>query len=185
MAVTISVAQQKGGAGKTTIAAHLGMAWVGQGKRVAFVDIDPQGSLSAWAGMRDEGDRPVRATYHRFEGWKTSNEIAALRRDHDIIVIDSPPHMETAARLSVREADLVVIPVQPTPMDVWATAPTIEMAETEKVPYLMVFNRVPPRAKIADELIAQLKKEKRPLARAKLGNRTVGYDFLYLRDWGT
>jgi chromosome partitioning protein len=173
MALTISVAQQKGGAGKTTVAAHLGMAWVGQGKAVAFVDIDPQGSLSAWAAMRPEGTRPLGASFHQFEGWKTSSAISSLRRDNDIVLIDSPPHMETASRLSVREADLVIIPVQPTPMDVWATAPTIELAESEGVPYLMVFNRVPPRARIADELINRLKKERRPLAKARLGNRTA------------
>lgn len=168
----IAVAQQKGGAGKTTLAIHLGIAWAASGKSVAFFDVDPQKSLTAWYGLRSD-DLVLRGAiqFGSFEGWKASSEIAKAKRQCDIIVIDSPPHAETAARTAIREADLVVVPVQPSPMDVWATTTTMDMAAREKSGVLIVLNRVPPRSNVADDLIAQLKKDKLPLAKARLGNR--------------
>ena len=168
----IAVAQQKGGAGKTTLAIHLGIAWAASGKSVAFFDVDPQKSLTAWYGLRSgELILPGAIQFGSFEGWKAASEVAKAKRQCDIIVIDSPPHAETAARTAIREADLVVIPVQPSPMDIWATSTTMEMAAREKSGALIVLNRVPPRSNVADDLIAQLKKDKLPLAKARLGNR--------------
>jgi chromosome partitioning protein len=174
-AKVITVAQQKGGAGKTTIAAHLAIALTAAKKKVAVVDIDPQQSLTMWYRMREErfGDAGAGVLVNQVKGWRTKNEVEKLARDHDIVLIDSPPHMETEARVAVRAADLVVIPVQPSPMDVWATRPTIDMARTEKSPVLLVLNRVPPRAKLNEEMLAEVKKFGAKVARAKIGNRVV------------
>jgi chromosome partitioning protein len=171
----ITIAQQKGGAGKTTLAAHLAIAWAGQGHRVALVDIDPQGSLAAWHSLRAErlGEDRVGLDFAAITGWRTAAEVERRARDHDIIVIDSPPHAETEARLAIRAATLVVLPVQPSPMDVWATRPTLDLAAREKVTALLVLNRVPPRANLTDSMLAQLAELGAAVAAARIGNRVA------------
>lgn len=173
-----TVAQQKGGAGKTTLAAHLAIAWTQLGHKVATVDIDPQGSLTRWHAVRAEatGGQPG-FTHVQITGWRTQAEVEKLARAHDIVVIDSPPHAQTEARIAVRAATLVIAPVQPSPMDLWAVHPTIDLAAQEKRRLLLVLNRVPPRARIADELIAKVHDLVAPpaveLATAQVGNRTA------------
>jgi len=77
-------------------------------------------------------------------GWRTAAEVERRARDHDIVLIDSPPHAETEARLAVRAATLILVPVQPSPMDVWATRPTLDLAKPRRSG-LLILNRVPPR----------------------------------------
>lgn len=173
-----TVAQQKGGAGKTTLTAHLAIAWTQLGHRVATVDIDPQGSLSRWVEVRAaaRGGDPG-FTHARITGWRTQGEVEKLARTHDVVVIDSPPHAQTEARIAVRAAHLVIAPVQPSPMDLWATGPTLELAKQEKRPLVLVLNRVPPRARIADELVAAVQELANPpevaIALTQVGNRTA------------
>ena len=120
----IAAAQQKGGAGKTTLAAQLAVAWAAR-RRVALMDIDPQSSLTAWHGLRAESRKNL-AQIHLSDvsGWRVGTELDRLRNDFDVVLIDCPPHAETETKNAMRAADLVVIPVQPSPMDVWATTPT-------------------------------------------------------------
>lgn len=173
-----TVAQQKGGAGKTTLVAHLAIAWMQLGYKVATVDIDPQGSLTRWFEVRNDatGGAPG-FTHVQITGWRTQAEVEKLARDHDVVVIDSPPHAQTEARIAVRAASLVVAPVQPSPMDLWAVQPTIDLARQEKRRLFLVLNRVPPRARLADELIAKVRDLVNPpdveLAEAQIGNRTA------------
>ncbi|MCB9947924.1 MAG: ParA family protein [Rhodospirillaceae bacterium] len=171
----ITVAQQKGGAGKTTLVAHLAIAFRQGGKSVATVDIDPQASLTRWVearrAMRGDG---IDITHSQITGWRTASEVERLARSHDIVVIDSPPHAETEARLAVRAANLAIVPVQPSPMDFWATTPTLEMAKQERVPALIVLNRVPPRAKLAEAVIAKMAELGVEVAETHVGNR-VGF----------
>jgi chromosome partitioning protein len=173
--IVITIAQQKGGAGKTTLAAHLAVAWAGQGRRVALVDIDPQGSLAAWHAVRTErlGGGAAGPDFAAITGWRTAAEVEHRARDHDIVVIDSPPHAETEAKLAIRAASLVVLPVQPSPMDVWATRPTLDLAAQEKVPALLVLNRVPPRANLTETMLAKLAELGAAVAEARIGNRVA------------
>jgi chromosome partitioning protein len=173
--VVITVAQQKGGAGKTTLVAHLALAWAGQGRRVALVDIDPQASLSAWHALRKElnGSGKKGLDFAAITGWRTAAEVERRARDNDIVLIDSPPHAETEARLAVRAAKLVLVPVQPSPMDVWATRPTLDLAKQEKVPTLLVLNRVPTRANLTDAMLAKLSEFGAGVAQSRIGNRVA------------
>lgn len=174
-ATVITVAQQKGGAGKTTIVAHLAVALASSKRRVAVVDIDPQQSLTHWYRAREVrlGEAGAGLLVNQIKGWRLQREVERLKQDHDVVLIDSPPHAETEARIAVRAADLVLVPVQPSPMDVWATKPTLDLAAAEKRPVLLVLNRVPPRASLTAEMAAEVEALGGKVARARLGNRVV------------
>ena len=171
----ITIAQQKGGAGKTTLAAHLALAWMATGHSVAVVDIDPQASLSSWFRLRRE--RRPNATpdleVAAITGWRVAAEVERQARHHDVVLVDSPPHAATEARIAVRTASLVLVPVQPSPMDLWATRATLELARTERVPSLLVLNRVPPRANLTEAMMSEFAALGVPLARAQIGNRVA------------
>lgn len=172
--IVLTVAQQKGGAGKTTLVAHLAVAFQQLGRRVATIDIDPQASLSLWHEARAAAGAADGLTHSRIAGWRTAGEAERLARSHDVVLLDSPPHAETEARIAVRAARLVLVPVQPSPMDVWATQPTLKMAASEKVPVLLILNRVPPRSRMVEELVAEIAGLGVAVAACRLGNR-VGF----------
>lgn len=168
----LTIAQQKGGAGKTTLVAQLAVALGGQGHSVALVDIDPQGSLTRWFEARrakaDGGLELATVT-----GWRTQATVEKLARAADFVLIDSPPHAETEARIAVRAADLVLIPVQPSPIDLWATEPTLAMVAAEKRPALIVVNRIDPRVRLAAAVASRIEAFGVPVAETRIGNRTA------------
>jgi len=168
----ITVAQQKGGAGKTTLVIQLATAFMAAGKKVATIDIDPQASLTQWFAMRSSNLRNKNLLLHSpVTGWRMQNEVDRLARENDIVIIDSPPHTETDAKISIRAADLVLIPVQPSPVDIWATKPTLEIAAKENVPVKLVLNRVPKRSKLAKAMHDKLAEYGAEIAATQLGNR--------------
>lgn len=171
MAKVITVAQQKGGAGKTTMAAHIAVALSQKGNRVAVIDIDPQGSLSYWHKIREDkfGEGYTGLTFNALSGWRVGSEVARLKKSQDFIIIDSPPHTETEARTAIRAADLLVIPVQPSPTDLWATKATLELARAERVPVRVVLNRVAANSKLAGVIADELPE----LAETTIGNRVL------------
>jgi chromosome partitioning protein len=171
----ITIAQQKGGAGKTTLAAHLAVAWYRQGKRVALVDIDPQGSLTRWFQIRQAavGDAGPGLELASVAGWRGAAEIDRLKRDYDLVLVDSPPHAQTDTKIAIRAANLVVAPVQPSPLDLWATKPTIDLAVAEKRPILLVLNRVPSRGLLSDQMTAAAAELGADLATTRIGNRSA------------
>jgi len=170
----VTIAQQKGGAGKTTLAAHLVAAWA-QTLRVAVADIDPQASLSHWVELRRArlGADRIGFTHSQLQGWRLAVEAERLARDHDIVVIDSPPHLETEAKIAIRAAHLVVVPLQPSPIDVWATRPTLELARLERRPVLMVLNRLAARARLTSEMAQGAAGYGVAVAQTALGNRVA------------
>ncbi len=169
----VAVAQRKGGAGKTTLVAQLGVAWALQGRRVALLDVDPQGSLSAWGAIRAERGHASRPEIMAVQGWRLANEIGRLRPSHDLLIIDTPPHAETDARVAIRAADLIVIPLQPSPMDLWATGATLDLVRQERRRALLVLNRLPARSNMIAFSHEKIAREGLPLAAAALGNRTA------------
>ncbi len=143
MAVVITVAQQKGGAGKTTLAASLAAAYAGT-RKVAVLDIDPQGSLANWHRLRAaRTPAPAPIALSDISGWRLAAELDRLRRAFAVLIVDSPPSVETDARLAIRSADLVLVPMQPSPPDLWAADATLKLAAAEKRRVRVVLNRAP------------------------------------------
>jgi chromosome partitioning protein len=173
--LVITIAQRKGGAGKTTLAAQLAIAWARQGARVAVLDIDPQGSLAAWIDLRRArlGTEAIGFDFAALPGWRAAQWVEDRARETDLVLIDGPPHAETEARIAVRVAGLVLVPVQPSPLDLWATEATLKMARDERRRALIVLNRVPPRSSLTDEIAAALAGAGVPIAAARIGNRVA------------
>lgn len=172
--IIVAIAQQKGGAGKTTFTAHLAAAWARARHRVALVDADPQGSLTAWGALRAaQAGRWPAIPVESASGWRADSVAGRLAAAHDLVLIDTPPHGEIDTRSVVRAATLVVVPVQPTPLDVWATKPTLTLAAAEGRPALVVFNRVPPRATLNEAMREAIQSEGARLAAAGLGSRVA------------
>jgi chromosome partitioning protein len=171
----ITIAQQKGGAGKTTMAAQLAVVWAGQGRRLALLDIDPQASLAAWAGLRRArlGDAGLGFEFAALSGWRAAEWIERHAREADFVIVDSPPHAELEARIAVRAAGLVLVPLQPSPLDLWSTGKTLTLAREEVRPVLAVLNRVPARSSLTDAVAAELARDNVPLAAARLGSRVA------------
>ena len=173
--LVVTIAQRKGGAGKTTLAAQLAVVWARQGLRVALLDIDPQGSLAAWVDLRRVrlGTEAIGFVFAALPGWRAAQWIENRARSADLVVIDGPPHAETEAQIAVRAAGLVLIPVQPSPLDLWATAATLKMARDERRRSLVVLNRVPSRSGLTDRIAADLAESGAPIASTRIGNRVA------------
>jgi chromosome partitioning protein len=171
----VVVAQQKGGAGKTTLAAHLAAHWAGRGLRTAAVDIDPQGSFALWTELRQaaRGYDGLGFAFAKLSGWRLPGELDRLACEHDVVVVDSAPHALTDSRTAIRQANLVLVPVQPSPMDLWATTPTLALAREERRPAMLVINRMPPRSTLAADMVEKLNALDAGVCRVALGNRTA------------
>ncbi len=170
----ITVAQHKGGAGKTTFTAQLAVALDQTGAKVITLDVDPQGSLTQWQELRAEKlGRKNKIAHLQLQGWKVMRELNRLAQEFDYVLIDTPPHAESETSIAIRQADLVLIPIQPSPLDIWASGPTLKLVMQEKRPLLIVLNRVPARANLNTVIIDRLEKMNVPVSRQTIGNRVA------------
>ncbi len=122
MTQTISILNQKGGVGKTTITSNLGEAFKRSGVSILLVDSDPQGSLRDWNEASEGEILPVvgldRATL--------AKDIQSIKDQYDLVLIDGAPQSGKLAAAAIKAADLVLIPVTPSPYDVWACSDLVE-----------------------------------------------------------
>jgi len=121
----IAVLNQKGGSGKTTIATHLARALQLDGSDVLLVDSDPQGSARDWAAVRE--DHPL--TVVGIDRPTIDRDVKNIARKVEFVVIDGAPQAADLAVSAIKAADLVLIPVQPSPYDIWATAELVDLVK--------------------------------------------------------
>lgn len=172
----VALLNQKGGTGKTTLALHLAGEWVRRGHRVTLIDADPQGSALDWSEQRAREHLPrrfgvvglARDTLHR--------EAPELARDADHVVIDGPPRVAGLMRSALLAADLVLIPVQPSPLDGWASAEMLALVNEARIyrPELVarfVLNRCATRTVLARETAESLTDHDPPALSATVGQR--------------
>ena len=175
----ITIAQQKGGSGKTTLAANLAVSLARNGKRkIAVLDTDPQGSLGRWVMIREEklGDKGPVLSLKTASAWGARYEAQGLAKIFDFVIIDTPPKMDIDGRPSIEAADLVVVPVTPSEMDIWATMPTLELVQGDKKEHLIVLNRINPRTNLARRIRDEIKKSKFKLAKSEIRHRVAYAD---------
>jgi chromosome partitioning protein len=121
---------QKGGVGKTTLAVNLASCLARSGARVLLVDADPQGSALDWAAARQS--EPLFSVVG-FPRPSIHKEIGQIGQGYDHIVIDGPPRVTDLARSAIMASDLVVIPVQPSPYDIWAAEEVVKLIDEARV----------------------------------------------------
>ena len=169
----ITVAQQKGGSGKTTIAANLAVAYLRQGLSVALLDTDPQGSLGRWFMARRALGRADGLEFSTSSAWGVSYECEKLRKTADVVLIDTPPKVDADLRPALREADVVLVPVASSHVDLWATDGVLDLARREGRRAVIVMNRMRSGTRLSAEVAAAAGALSADLADATLGNRTV------------
>jgi chromosome partitioning protein len=150
----IVLASQKGGAGKTTLAAHLAVAVEAAGDGPAvLIDTDPQGSLSAWWNVR-EAKSPDLAPTTIAE--LPAKIVALAEAGYRVAVVDTPPAITDAIGAVVRSADLVLIPARPSPHDLRAVGSTVELAHEADKPFVFAVTQAKPNARLTVQAVAAL-----------------------------
>ncbi|MFN4129108.1 MAG: ParA family partition ATPase [Paracoccaceae bacterium] len=172
MGQVITVAQQKGGSGKTTLSVNLAVELSRRGVTVALLDTDPQGSLGRWFMARRErlGDPGMELS--TASAWGVGYECEKLRKTHDIVIIDTPPKIDADLRPALREASLVLIPVAASHVDLWATDGVLDLAARENRASLIVLNRCKAGTRLGEE-VANAAGNLADVAGARLGQRVA------------
>lgn len=169
----VTLAQQKGGSGKTTLALNLACTALADGLSVAVLDTDPQGSLGRWFMTRREQGDPGMA-FSTASAWGVSYECEKLADANDLVVVDTPPKIDADLRPALRASNLVIVPVATSHLDLWATESVLDLARREGRETLVVMNRVPPRARVRDDIALALDEIGAERSGAVIGNR-VGF----------
>ncbi|MBM9596374.1 ParA family partition ATPase [Roseitranquillus sediminis] len=172
MGQVISLAQQKGGSGKTTLALNIACAAIEDGMSVALLDTDPQGSLGQWFMRRRQAMDPG-MSFSTSSAWGVAYECDKLRGQSDIVIVDTPPKVDADLRPALRESSLILVPVASSHLDLWATESVLDLAAREKRRSAIVLNRSAPRARLMDEVVAALGDIEAPRLVTMLGNRVV------------
>ena len=171
----ITISQQKGGSGKTTLAVHLALAFIRyHNLKVAVIDTDPQGSLGKWYMIRTEKKvSNENLTFKTASLWGAQYESKALKKDHDIVIIDTPPKIESDARPSIESAALVLIPIAGSHVDFWATGAIVEIAKKANKKILMQINRSSQRSKLISKTNDFIKSLNLSATNTIIGNRQI------------
>ena len=177
----ITICQQKGGTGKTTLAVHLALAFLKlHNLKIAIIDTDPQGSLGKWFVVRSENKvSNENLTFKTASLWGAQYESKTLKKDHDIVIIDTPPKIESDARPSIEAADLVLIPMTPSHVDFWATEAIIDIAKKAEKKIFIQINRANERSKLVKKTHEYINS-----INVKSTNTLIGHRQIYASSMG-
>ncbi len=175
MGKVISFSNQKGGSGKTTLSANLAVLWSNSGYKVAVIDADAQNSLTYWLEARKKyyGEDDIGITSYDFDVRNLKEEIKQIKRKYNFIIIDSPPSITFDTIQIIKASDRVFVPVQPSPLDLMATVPFINLVKQEKKNPIIFLNRVMPRARLTDAMILRLRYAGAKIARSRISSKVL------------
>lgn len=171
----VALVSPKGGVGKSTLAINLAALWHSEGQRVLLVDADPQGTSLTWATTAEEHERQVPSCIGAGDNLRTALE--SLIGQHDVTIIDTPGRNGRRVRAALMLSDMVLLPVGPSPADVWALGDALEtIAEAKELrPELeawIVVNRSV-RTRVGQAAVQGLTEAGVSVAPVTIGNRTV------------
>ena len=168
----LTIAQQKGGSGKTTLAINLAAEAIYRGLKVAIVDTDPQGSLGRWFMTRLEGHAPD-LELSTASAWGVAYEVGKLANTFDLVIVDTPPKADSDLRPALRVSDLIVVPVAASHVDLWATEGVLDLARREDRPALIALNRTKSNTRLGTEIAGAAAELDATLAETSLANRVA------------
>ena len=169
----ITIAQQKGGSGKTTLAVNLGVMLTRAGHSVAFLDTDPQGSLGRWFMTRNDAGRTENMEFSTASAWGVGYEVGKLRDMAEFVIIDTPPKADSDLRPALRVADLVLVPVASSHVDLWATDGVLDLTRREGREVLVVLNRTRAGTRLGAEVMEAAQALSADLATSQIANRVA------------
>ena len=175
MGKIISFANQKGGSGKTTLSANLAVLWANSDYKVAVIDADAQKSLTYWLDARKKyyGEEPMGIDSYAFDPRNLKEDLKKIKRKYNFIIIDSPPSITFETIQIVKSSDYIFVPVQPSPLDLMATIPFLNVAKEERKKTTVILNRVMPRAKLTDAMIMRLRYAGAKIARSRVSGKII------------
>lgn len=178
---TIIITSQKGGSGKTTLASHLSVECERCDEGPAcIIDTDKQATLTLWHERREQ-DTPQRAD---LPFARLAQGVSALsEKGMTYCFIDTAPTISEQSASVLQLADLVLIPVRPSPADLWSVSETVELVKKAEKPFLFIITQAKSQATITAQAVAALSKHGRvaqafivdrvPYAVAMTGGRTA------------
>lgn len=179
---TIAVLNQKGGAGKTTLATNIAACGHLEGRRTLLIDADKQGSAYDWYSARADGSRLLGLSVIKADKAISLPKFRELVSGYDLVVIDGPPRLGDITRAAAVASDVVLIPARPGAYDSWAVIETLdaldaadgirEQLDLGPVRRMVVINGAPPRARTVDFALDALA-EAGELAPVIVGNRVI------------
>jgi len=167
---TVAIVGSKGGVGKTSLSINLAVAAAIKNKETVLVDLDPQASASKWKDSR-EAESPVVISCQASRLEKVLE--TAQDGGAQLVVIDTAPHSESSALAAIRAADLILIPCQPSILDLRAIGNTIDLVKLAKKTATVVLNSVPTRGSLGDEAADAIKEYNIPIAPVRIYERTA------------
>ncbi|MCW3805742.1 AAA family ATPase [Plebeiibacterium marinum] len=173
----ISISSLKGGTGKSTLSTNLAVCFSHMGYKTIIIDTDTNGSSIRWSGLRAD-DLPEVLSVSITDPKALRKNINSFQKDYDIVIIDGTPALSELASTIILISDLLLIPIKPGVLDLWATEMFIEKYEQallikQDINGYFILNQVNPRAKLTNEVNEVLKDFSISTLESKLNNRVA------------